>query len=1053
MQQKVDDFIEDLKRGDLRAFRYVTYDVLERAVLQIKDEALRYKTQIIENLRAKNALARNHTIGVPFMEYLMDPRFGKSPRANLVRCSLQGLFNLDPRVRLTAAHLLRKLRPDPSMQRVIKMSIGIDRDWISYDRRKRDFVFRPPQRMETVASRWEYYREKDLDWPTNINPGQGGLNDHVSVRSNDYDVTTELSTRWGETRPVRTDDGGWTKMTDEAKAEYMSNVRQDRVLNDNGEWVTRPRTDEIPYLPEQRYRKFHNQEGSDLLSYQNPMVGQYVPMGQGRKYTYVNCDGYRVVGNPFAETMKLDEFVTRIIWYNKIKKRQKNCLAIVSKDTCRTLWASIDGEMPEKIPLLSTATENSLLDYTDVPVLSNGLIRNKNMMNRWAYMRALKDIYEHDNCPPNVREDIDVTLWEAKRDINRISADHGLVLTKESIRVDQLNPAVEQQRMIEALQIDEKGLRKIESEDLGFRLPNTELRANGYRLLTDNINEEIDGKETKISLAELHENRVFAYRDENNDVIDYYRDKEKFFALKRQFKGNADREVVNVNLKRRSQALMNALIQGDGQIWKTATWPEVETAVIMTLYRVMLKYDNHDGDDAYITTFMDQVRVQDPDNNNEADFIGQFKDDSYSDAKRKNIMRASLGGLFNRDPRIRLTCIHFLRRIGPSSDMMEDVIRARAVMATESSIAESPETSDYRSAFIDTNVYERYGNSYTTTQMYIYTGIDERDSADPSDMYGPIQVPKEDYTIQKYEYQKGMYSKIERNQDGSPSFVKYFGQYQLKAPSEELDKLYKLCLRDKIVNQIHKGEAEAITRMTRAEFSVLSEFIDDEYVLWVPFASFYAEPFSSGKQKIKIQVIRGNRIEEAEIWSSTVGNPGHYAIFHSDDISVIKKGIDSTNFLVQKGTAEFLLRFYNFYPALAADVKKEIQDALYFYKQDDIVVEEIVLAFEGQNPDGRAVIKVGTRLAAEMNPGGLRVYKSLPIGIRKDIRDAIINEQEEFPEALINILGVIGRRAPSVDERDRLDYQSTVTGEREVVGRVPVYPEGTTYVNVQDPND
>jgi hypothetical protein len=588
---------------------------------------------------------------------------------------------------------------------------------------------------------------------------------------------------------------------------------------------------------------------------------------------------------------------------------------------------------------------------------------------------------------------------------------------------------------------------------VGFRMPNSEIRANGYRLITFNTNEEVDGKETKISLSELYENRVYAYKDENNDVIDYYRDKEKFFALKKQFKGNKDREIVNVNLKRRSQALINALLNGSSDTWKTATWPEVETAVVMTLYRMALKYNGKKDDSKYLTTFMDQLRTQSPDLNNEEDVVGQYPDDSYSDGKRDNIKKASLGGLFNRDPRIRLTCTHFLRRIGPSEDMLADVERARSVMATEQPVAESPETDDYRSAFIDTNVFERSKNCMSEMPLYKYEGIDEAPASGTDNMYGPIRVPKADYSYENYEYQKGLYSKLERNPDGSESFIQYIGQYQLKAPSEELDKLYKYCLRDKLVAQIKKGQVDTITRMTRAEFSVLSEFVDDEYILDVPFASFHAEAFSSGnKQKIKIQALRGSKIEETEIWNENAGAPDGHAIFHENNLAVIKKGIDSTNFLVQKGTAEFIIRFYNFYPAVSADYKKEIQDALYFYKQDDIVVEEIVLAFEGQNPDGRAVIRVGSRLAAEMNPGGLRVYKSLPIGIRKDIRDSILNEQEEFPEALINILGVIGRRAPSVNEKDRLDYQSTSTGEREVIGKVPQYPAGHTYVNVQNPN-
>ena len=170
IQQRVDDFIDDLKRGDLRAFRYITYDVLERAVLQVKEEALRNKAQLIESYESNNKqMSSSSRNGVPFMDYLIE--YGPTTRAKLVRCSLQGLFNLDPRVRLTANHFLRRLFPDASMQRIVKMAVGIDSDWISYDRARRDFVFRPPQRLETVASRWEYYREKDLNWPHDVKPG------------------------------------------------------------------------------------------------------------------------------------------------------------------------------------------------------------------------------------------------------------------------------------------------------------------------------------------------------------------------------------------------------------------------------------------------------------------------------------------------------------------------------------------------------------------------------------------------------------------------------------------------------------------------------------------------------------------------------------------------------------------------------------------------------------------------------------------------------------------------------------------------------------------
>jgi hypothetical protein len=1097
MQQKVDDFIDDLKRGDLRAFQYITYDVLERAVLQIKDEAMRYRQQIVESYESEGKdLSSYSRTGVPFMEYLMHSNYGNAPRANLVRCSLRGLFNLDPRVRLTAVHFLRKLRPDPSMQRLVKTAIGIDSDWISYNHNRRDYEFKAPRRLETVASRWEYYREHDLNWPTDVNPGIWGLNDHIHPnlndrRANNMGTTTELSAaRWGERAPRVYGDAeylhfnlgagradvqtpGYTRMADDEKMEYMKKVREGmlQVRQDDGtlgwEELRFDASDDVeaPMLPESAYRRYHTQEGPwghvDLYSYQAPQGASnaYVPMGHGPLYTYVNCDGYRVQANPYAETAKLDEFVTRIVWYNKIKRDQRNCLAIISKDTFSTLWRSIDGEMPEHIPFLSTATHHPMLNHEDVDVIINGLHRNKNLLNKWVMMRSLKDIYKFTSTPERIKEDINVALWEARREINRRSYVHGLVLTKESIRVGKLDPVNEHEVEHRAIyEVEQKGTRTIEREELGFRLPNDEIRANGYRLLVDGPSEKGVNIETKLSLEELREYRIYAYKDERNDIIDYYRNKEEYFRLHREYHSDVpydpsrerdldagvepSRKVININLLRRSQALIDALLSGNGNMWKTAQWPEVETAVLLTLYRVMVKYKNNGGNE-YITTFMDQLRSQDPLQIDEQAVAGEYPNDTYSDSKRENIMRASLVGLFNRDPRIRLQCIHFLRRIGPSEDMMEDVIRARNVMATDTAVVESPETDDYRSAFIDTNVYERKASALVPEERYRYEGIDEAPMNDDTYYYTAMQ-PTKDYTIKKYEYQSEFLSIKERDANQVPMAIDYYGQYQLKAPSEELNKLYKFCLRDQIVGRIKAGEVEAITRMTRAEFSVIAEVIDDEFILRVPFASFYADPLG-GQQNLTIQILRGTRVETTAISRDVKSIPGKYAIFTEQDLTVIRKGIDSTNFLVQKGTAEFMIRFYEFYPALEADKKRLIQDALYFYKQDDIVVEEIVLAFEGQNPDGRAVILVGPNrvdeddpnsrllpgLAVEMNPGGVRIYKSLPDEIKKDIRDAILDEQEEFPEALINILGVIGRRSPAIDDRltyERTEYERSTTG-------------------------
>jgi hypothetical protein len=58
------------------------------------------------------------------------------------------------------------------------------------------------------------------------------------------------------------------------------------------------------------------------------------------------------------------------------------------------------------------------------------------------------------------------------------------------------------------------------------------------------------------------------------------------------------------------------------------------------------------------------------------------------------------------------------------------------------------------------------------------------------------------------------------------------------------------------------------------------------------------------------------------------------------------------------------------------------------------------------------VIRAGSDLSMHLNPGGERVYLSLPERIRRDIRDTVWGDYERLPEELKHILGIISTRAP-----------------------------------------
>lgn len=1108
LDQKIEDFIADVRAGSRQAFKYVEYETIEGAIVRLRREA--------DDYPATRTLTTDRVI-----KYLVATTADDEEQARqiLTRATLPGIFNMDPRVRLCAADWLRGIRPDESMQRAVKLAVGVDIEVIRYDHQRGEFVFRAPRILETVASAYEYYREKDIDWPTSVQvnglsydpttgvwethtgnsvaaglqPGNvtfgnpnGGANDDPEMlymeapQLRDNAITTGLSARrWGDFSPRYDEEEGYVpvdfndpntirmifeeyqRAIDEASASVIARFRA-------GDIITVPTFNQYRHYPVVEDGISDERRHAQLLMDQFYIMGEMIPLGQGDKYVYLTRNCQVVIGNPWAELTKLDMFITRKIWWAKIVAGERNVMTYLSKDTFATLFRSIDGEIPEYIPMLSFATNQPMLEQDQlhnatvtariVDTLIEGLHRNPVLSNRYVMLRTLKHIYvdyfEMLDVTPQIRETINIALWEFRREANRLDLVVGRELMAESLTVG-LRP---EDDFVPIEPLRASTFARARRDDLGFRRPNDEIRAVGYELITMDTPPTVsvpDALEPRVNLYQRYKELFYKYRRGDGRLITWYDNQAEWYVYeptltiptyntcdtalltshdiyKRSNPWMEDTEQMD-----RAQTIIDNILAGNGEMMTTLEWRDLESAIILTLWRTWIQHQLHGATTLY-TTFMDMLQHYDvivPNttgrtanqtalNDNSLTTQPEWREDvfvneychaqtstipsnTYSEQKREAIKEAALGGLLNRDPRVRLTATHFLRRLGPDESMLDAVLRARSIASSTdlTSVAGGAETDDNLNQFIDTNIYERV---YPADSDYSFIDIPRYRGAIPEERLAAYtsasdvvryQILNPCYTIANNEYQLGVRSMLpgELSSGATSQIVRYYGLYQWKSPGEELDKLYRFIQRERLVAAIRRDDVNAVTRMSRTDFGILSEFIDHEYAARVPFMSFHWNNCTSTSFE--------NRV------------PSEFAIFDEEDIDTIKRGIDSTNFLVQKGTAEFIIRFYNSYTGFEASdaVKREIRDAMYFYKQDDIVVEEFVLAFEGENPDGRAVIMAGTPLSGDLNPGGERVYRTLPDPILMDIRDAVLDETERLPENLRSILGLIGNRAHSAD--------------------------------------
>jgi hypothetical protein len=539
------------------------------------------------------------------------------------------------------------------------------------------------------------------------------------------------------------------------------------------------------------------------------------------------------------------------------------------------------------------------------------------------------------------------------------------------------------------------------------------------------------------------------------------------------------RPVFNVQHYNNVAYFINDILDGDKGAMTTVDWSVVESAILLSLYRFHLMVEaererigesvreiilNSDRRIDFLHALFDTPIIDEKDeeyilNGKKFDFtktfsrdmlydlsirIPSFKKDKRGDefspklgmnlyqSKRNNLINASLGGLYNKDPRIVLTSTHWLRRLGPSEVMLQDVKNRINEVLTDKvkfidtniflrrdylNIEDYPEiralfpedvTKNERARSIhyvvsqdfETFYYKPYGSD---DYKELVTFYDMKPGYSPMNPYRDPELPPIKYSgAYPVNDEKLIYLMPIANPNYTENRYEFFfnsyGMYQEKSPAEELKKLYGFIVRDMLVRKVRSGKvADIFANMTEEEFLFLSNKIDDEYILRIPMLSFFGQDPDdtlnlrngdyNSEKAFEITKSKFNFIKEAH---------SKYPIFNEYHIPIIAQGVANKNFVVQKGTAEYLTKFYNYYCNLEDGTKRDIKDAMYYYKSVDVVIEEVTLAFEAEQLKGRHIIKAGTRLANELNPGGVVQYKNIPLELRKDVRRNVNEKLKEL---------------------------------------------------------
>jgi len=405
-EERVHHFITALRKGDRKAFLFVEYPLLDG---YYTSQGYPIEPSIAAERVGERGNGRTASLGVIWkiffeakrnnttaMKWLTngDPKVHE----NVVRATLSGLFNKDPRVRLVAVNFLRRLRPDASMASDVKRALT----------------------LETVTSEKSKWRDKDIDIPSIEQPRLGYGAVAWRTGTNPYHLKARFTD--GLDNGIKDLLDGNNKGTYLVEGLYRKTERNDYptevtdINHSNGATTTRrvwTKASLLRYGADEHASGFESEYGYKMAT---EMMPRYI-------YTYLDYrdpDTEKVVESAYTsyhsvweEMKKLDLFISRAVWSDRVKKGDVNALRWISKDTFRTLADQIDGESLEVVPMKSP--EFKIFGEPEVRAVMVGMLENRVVSTREECVRFLKRIFAHHATSVATKREIKKALREARR--------------------------------------------------------------------------------------------------------------------------------------------------------------------------------------------------------------------------------------------------------------------------------------------------------------------------------------------------------------------------------------------------------------------------------------------------------------------------------------------------------------------------------------------------------------------------------------------------------------------------------------------------------------
>lgn len=397
--ERVNYFISQLRKGDTDVFLYVDYALLDgygnpythKSVSGYPTEVNSHHSKGVLWVLLDEAVRRN----VMVKEVLTQG--SAKIRKNIIKATLKGLLNKDPRVRLVAINLLRRLGPDVMMYKAVKNAMI----------------------LETVTTERSKLRPKDMDIPSIESPRLG-----YDALANKNENVYSISDRFKGYSPNIT------------KAEYLNSAGKGLYLTE-GLYKKNERNDyEVDFYrydhrkhtyqvrkvwtkaPLLRYGADQKISGYELryglkekesiqkfvyayLDYQNPYTRQ------------IKDNIYYAYHSVWEELNKLYLFINRVLWASRIKSGDVDLLARLSKDSFRSIADQIDGESLENVPMKSPSFKIFSEDHIQSIIV--GLLNNKVVSTREECLLFLKRIYVVKNLTSKMKSNIKMAIRAARR--------------------------------------------------------------------------------------------------------------------------------------------------------------------------------------------------------------------------------------------------------------------------------------------------------------------------------------------------------------------------------------------------------------------------------------------------------------------------------------------------------------------------------------------------------------------------------------------------------------------------------------------------------------